>query len=273
MNRLIVLAGLVGAAPLAAQGVAVAPLAVHIDHRTRSGSVELFNPSNNPVEVEVSTLFGYPATDSAGKVRVRYVDDADSNPASAAGWIRAFPRRVTIPPQTRQTLRLLASPPAGLPEGEYWTRLAVVAEMGNVPTTGVTDSAVSIALRLRVRTIIAVSYRNGGVHTGIRMANMRTDIDGDSLGVRVDLTREGNAAFLGTLRTALFDDEGTEVRREDVQVAVYYDLSPRRTLWLEGLAPGNYTVVTTVDSERSDIEPRLVLPVDTVSDTVRVVVP
>ncbi len=251
----------------------MAPHAVHIDSRTRSGSVELFNPSNNPVEVEVSTLFGYPATDSAGIVKVRYFEDADTNPTSAAGWIRTFPRRVTIAPHTRQTLRLLARPPAGLPDGEYWMRLAIVAEMGNVPTTGVTDSAVSIALKLRVRTIIAVSYRNGDVHTGIRMANMRTDIDGDSLGVRVDLEREGNAAFLGTLRTVLLDDAGTAVRREDVQIAVYYDLSPRRTLWLAGLAPGNYTVVTTVDTERTDIEPALVLPMEPVSDTVRVEIP
>ncbi len=136
-----------------------------------------------------------------------------------------------------------------------------------------TDSAVSIALRLRVRTIIAVSYRNGDVHTGIRMANMRTDIDGDSLGVRVDLEREGNAAFLGTLRTVLLDDAGTEVRREHVHIAVYYDLSPRRTLSLAGLAPGRYTAVTTIDTERSDIEAALVLPMEPVSDTVRVEIP
>jgi hypothetical protein len=273
MKRLILFAGLAGTAPLAAQGVAVAPHAVHIDSRTRSGSVELFNPSNDPVEIDVSTLFGYPATDSAGIVRVRYFEDSDSETASAAGWIQAFPRRVTIPPRTRQTLRLLVRPPADLPDGEYWTRLVVAAEMGNVSTTGVTDSAVSVALRLRVRTIIAVTYRQGEVHTGIRMTNMRTDIDGDSLGVRVDLEREGNAAFLGTLRTVLLDASGTEVRREDIQIAVYFDLSPRRTLSLTGLAPGSYTVVTLVDTERTDIEAALILPMEPVTDTVRVEIP
>jgi len=273
MKRLLLLAGLAGAAPLAAQGVAVAPHAVHIDSRTRGGSVELFNPSNDPVEVDVSTLFGYPATDSAGIVRVRYFENSDSTAASAAGWIQAFPRRVTIPPRTRQTLRLLARPPADLPDGEYWTRLVIAAEMGEVPTTGVTDSAVSIALKLRVRTIIAVTYRQGEVHTGIRMANLRTDIDGDSLGVRADLVREGNGAFLGTLHTVLLDEAGVEVRREDVQIAVYYDLSPRRTLSLVGLPPGTYTAVTTVDSERSDIEAALILPIEPVSDTVRVEIP
>ena len=102
---------------------------------------------------------------------------------------------------------------------------------------------------------------------------MQKKMNGDSLGVRVDLIREGNAAFLGTLRTVLLDDGGTEVRREDVHLAVYYDLSPRRTLWLAGLAPGNYTVVTTIDTKRTDIEPALVLPMEPVSDTMRVVIP
>lgn len=273
MKRFLLVAALAGAAPLTAQGVAVAPHAVHIDSRTRSGSVELYNPSNDPVEVDVSTLFGYPATDSAGIVKVRYFENADTVPASASGWIQAFPRRVTIPPRTRQTLRLLARPPADLPDGEYWTRLVVAAEMGNVPTTGVTDSAVSIALKLRVRTIIAVTYRKGEIRTGISMANMRTDVDGDSLGVRVDLQRQGNGAFLGRLRTVLFDDAGTEVRREDVHIAVYFDLSPRRTLSLVGLAPGSYTAVTTVDTERTDIEAALILPMEPVSDTLRVEIP
>jgi hypothetical protein len=105
------------------------------------------------------------------------------------------------------------------------------------------------------------------------MTNMRTDIDGDSLGVRVDLEREGNAAFLGTLRTVLLDASGTEVRREDIQIAVYFDLSPRRTLSLTGLAPGSYTVVTLVDTKRTDIEAALILQMEPVTDTVRVEIP
>ena len=54
------------AAPLAAQGVVVAPHAVYMDHRTRSGSITLYNPNAEPAEVTISSFFGYPVTDSAG---------------------------------------------------------------------------------------------------------------------------------------------------------------------------------------------------------------
>ncbi len=53
---------------LLAQGVIVAPHAVFIGHATRSGSITLYNPSDQPVEVSVSFGFGYPTTDSAGSV-------------------------------------------------------------------------------------------------------------------------------------------------------------------------------------------------------------
>ena len=115
------------AAPLVAQGVVIAPHAVFIDGRARSGSVLLYNPNTEPVEVSISLLFGYPVTDSIGRVVLRTVDRPDSTMRSAADWIQAFPRRLTLPPLGRQTIRLLASPPPGLSDGEYWARLVIAA--------------------------------------------------------------------------------------------------------------------------------------------------
>jgi hypothetical protein len=255
-----------------AQGVAVAPHAVHIDHRTRAGAIELYNPDNDPVEVEISTLFGFPTTDSTGTMKVRYFEDDSAYP-SAAGWIRAFPRRVTVPARTRQTVRLLAQPPAGLPDGEYWTRIAVSSASGQVPVGGVADTAVKVALTLRVRTIIAVNYRHGLVKTGARMDSLRASVTGDSLAVRVQLTREGNAAFLGTLHTILLDAAGVEVARDDVQVAVYYELAPRRLLSLEHVPRGRYTLVSRLTTQRTDFDTGTVLPAEPVADTISVAVP
>ena len=120
---------LCGTAPLAAQGVVIAPHAVFIDARTRSGAVLLYNPNTEPVEVAVSFFFGYPATDSAGRIVVDSIRRPDSTSVSAAAWLQAFPRRLTVPPLERQTIRLLATPPSGLADGEYWARL-VISAMG-----------------------------------------------------------------------------------------------------------------------------------------------
>src|SRR5947207_1733356 len=105
-----------GATRLAAQGVVIAPHAVFIDARTRSGAVLLYNPNTDPVEVAVSFFFGYPATDSAGRIVVDSIRHPDSTSVSAAAWIQAFPRRLTVPPLERPTVRLLPTPPP-LPAG------------------------------------------------------------------------------------------------------------------------------------------------------------
>ena len=74
---------LVCAAQLGAQGVVIAPHAVFIDGRARSGSVLLYNPNTEPVEVSISLVFGYPVTDSAGRIVLRTIDVVDARVAGA----------------------------------------------------------------------------------------------------------------------------------------------------------------------------------------------
>ena len=128
-RQLLMLCAITAAAPAAlyAQGVLVAPSGIFIDDRARTGSFELYNPNPQPAEVSISTLFGYPVTDSVGNLTLRTTETPDSSQPSAAGWIQAYPRRLTLQPFERQRVRLLARPPAGLADGEYWTRLVVAA--------------------------------------------------------------------------------------------------------------------------------------------------
>jgi len=263
-----------GARPLAAQGVVVAPHAVHIDDRARSASVELYNPGNTPVEVTISTVFGFPATDSAGTVTLRTIAAPDSTWPSAADWIQAFPRRTTVAPQARQTVRLLARPPADLPDGESWTRLVVAAKGGQVDVAGVSDtSALQVGLTLEIRTIIAVTYRKGEVQTGVSVMGVHTAVEGDSLAVQPVLSRQGNGAFIGTLSLALLDSAGAERRRGEFPLAVYYDLSPVRRLDIDGLPAGPYRLLIELNTERHDVPDTVVLQAPPVRDTLEVTLP
>src|SRR5207245_11180183 len=156
-----------GAAPLAGQGVLVAPHAVYIDHARRSGTVTLYNPTPDPAEITISTAFGYPVTDSLGHFALRSVERPDSTLPSAAAWVQAFPRRLTIAPLERQTVRLLATPPAGLPDGEYWARLIVSARGGKLPLGGAADTAaVRVQLNLVRHTHLGLAYPTGPVANG-----------------------------------------------------------------------------------------------------------
>ncbi len=77
-----------GSASLTAQGVMVAPHAVFIDHSQRSGSVLLYNPGTEPVEVTISTIFGYPTTDTSGNIKLNTIENPDSTVPSALAWIQ-----------------------------------------------------------------------------------------------------------------------------------------------------------------------------------------
>jgi hypothetical protein len=259
---------------LSAQGVLVAPHAVYIDHRVRSGSILLYNPNAEPAEVAISTLFGYPVTDSSGALRLHVIDEPGPGDPSAAGWIQAFPRRLTVAPRERQTIRVLATPPPGLPDGEYWARLVISAKGGQVPVTGVTDTAsIRVGLSLEVRTIIGLAYRKGALKTGVSLSGLRARVVGDSLDVRARLERVGTGAYVGTVRGVLVDSSNVERASFTVPLGVYYVLEPRFTVHVGTLPPGSYRVRLQVDTKREDLTPDVVLPAAPVRDSLDLRVP
>jgi hypothetical protein len=261
-----------GTGALGAQGVMVAPHAVYIDHRTRSGSVLLYNPGVEPVEVTISTMFGYPVTDSTGAIKLDTLA-ADSS-ASALAWIQAFPRRLTVGPRERQTIRLLARPPVGLGDGEYWLRLVIAAQAGRIPISGVSDTtAIQVGLRLEVRTIIGVNYRKGPVTTGIALSQLRAQVVGDSLIIRSRLERRGNAAFVGTVRGTLVDSTGATKAAFATPLGVYLTMEPRIASVVGKLQRGRYWLRYEVAAEREDLDPAVVLRAPAVRDSVQVTVP
>ncbi|HXI22035.1 MAG TPA: hypothetical protein VNH46_13160, partial [Gemmatimonadales bacterium] len=79
-----------------AQGVVVAPHAVYLDHRTRGGSLTLYNPGAQPVEVDLAFSYGYPVTDSAGRFKLFEPPAADTGTPTADHWLEAFPRRMEL---------------------------------------------------------------------------------------------------------------------------------------------------------------------------------
>jgi hypothetical protein len=268
---------------LSAQGVMVAPHAVFIDHSQRSGSVLLYNPGTEPVEVTISTIFGYPTTDSIGRIQLDTLMADSTN--SALGWIQAFPRRLTVGPRERQTVRLLARPPVGLADGEYWLRLRIAAQAGSVPITGVADTtAIQVGLKLEVRTIIGVNYRKGPVMTGASLSNLRAQVVGDSVITRARIERRGNAAFIGMIRETIVDSTGA-VRAQRVgdslvtsyqsPIGVYFTMEPRlaSAVPAPGLPRGRYWLRYEVVAEREDLDPKVVLKAPAVRDSVQLIVP
>jgi len=270
--RSVLIALALSGLPTIVEGVLVAPHAVFIDHRTRTGQVHLLNTGSEPEEVEIDLQFGYPDTDPAGNIFVRLVEDPDSTAPSAAGWIRAFPRRLLLPPGGRQVVRLLASPPPDLPDGEYWSRLIVTSRGGHIALAG-GDSAVSAGVTLELRTIISVTYRKGNVHTGITMSELDTRIVNDSLIAWLALERSGNGAYLGQVTFDIRDSRDSSWARFPTPIAVYYPLRRRFSFPLAGVKPGSYSLQFTLNTDREDLDASKVLPADPIEQHIPIQVP
>jgi len=269
LTPVLLLAGMTGA--VAAQGVVVAPHAIYLDHRTRSASITLYNPGADPAEVAISSFFGYPVTDSLGHFALFTPDSVAASMPAATDWIEAFPRRVTIPPLQRQTIRLLARPPQGLPDGEYWSRIMISAKGGAVPVSGADSSGIEIGLTLEVRTIIPLIYRKGPLQTGIRLTDLRAETQDDSVQVHLRLERQGGAAFIGTVRAALVDQSGKTVSSFQQPVAIYYTAEP--IFSLPRAAAGRYLLRVELTTERTDLLPEQVLRAPAVRDSLTLVLP
>lgn len=228
--RRVLLAGMAGlmlilVLPSVALPVTVAPMAVYISDRSRTGTLTLFNNGTRPEEIEIDFAFGYARSDSLGDVRVEFMDPAPSEEPSVVPFLRAFPQRIRLAPGQRQIVRLLVNPPAELPDGEYWGRVLVSSIGGQAP---VEQTLGDVRVNLQIKTVIAVAvnYRHGLVETGLTEHSARASMQGDTAQLFLDLEREGNAAYLGRVRAELLDSRGAVIASVTEDVAVY-----RRVLW------------------------------------------
>jgi hypothetical protein len=246
--------------PIVLDAILVSPPAVFLSSRTRTAQVYLINTGTSAEEVDLELKFGYPATDSLGQISVRLLDDPPPEEPSAAAWVRTFPRRVVVLPGRRQVVRVMAEPPANLPDGEYWTRMLITARGAQAPSAQAQDTAMRAGVSLVIRTITSVTYRQGEVRTGLRLDDWRVEPTRDSVVSWVAVTREGNAAWLGTTWIRLRDQAGRVVREWDTPSAVYHSVRRRFAFPADSLPPGAYVAELELTTRRSDLPAGVVLP-------------
>ena len=206
-------------------GVLVAPTVVFMSNKNRTGRLTIQNPGDKPEEVSVHFSFGIPVTDSMGNVHVALQDSLVTDPNSCLDWVRAFPRRLILPPGASQVIRFVASPPSALDEGEYWSRVVVKsqeAETGAQPA--LEEGEITTKLNMVMQTAIMLKYRNGDLFSEVDLANTDITDRGDSLEIMMDLVSKGSASYVGLLYGRVFDAEDRLVGQVRYHIAVYRNL-------------------------------------------------
>nr|MBN2276118.1 molecular chaperone [candidate division Zixibacteria bacterium] len=237
-------------------GVLVAPTSVILSDTKKTGRLTIQNPTDKPKEISIDFSFGLPESDSLGNVKVRIDDEAVSGPRSAAEWIKAYPRKFILQPDSTQVVRFLAKPPADLADGEYWARIMVKSQEGqtSIPVAG-QDDRITTKLNMIMQTAVNLKYRTGNLISKLEVVRTEArDLD-STIEIYLDMVNRGNVSYVGLLNCKLIDNRGRLVSDLTIDLAVYHSLLRRLNLPVK---PGNFErpfkVEVAIGTEgRSDI--------------------
>lgn len=218
----------VAASPAHAAGdLLVAPTRVILDG-SRGTEVVLNNigaePATYRISLEIKRMTAAGGLDEIGE------DDASAAEKAALGMIAFSPRRVTLPPNLPQVIRVGVRIPEGTPPGEYRAHMLfrAVPDAAAVPSDAAkpASAGVSIALTPIYGITIPVIVRVGdlGAEAVIGEAWVSEGADGPAF--NFDLTRTGNRSVYGDIEvTRAGAPEPLLVARG---IAVYPELGARQ---------------------------------------------
>ncbi|MWV26587.1 hypothetical protein GRF63_01595 [Erythrobacter sp. GH3-10] len=240
------------------------PKRVVIDRRQRIASIGLYNRTIDPGEYEISVMdMVMSPTGEVFQLDNLPSDVPTDRLRTASDFLRWSPRRVRLLGSEAQTVRIMARPPADLPDGEYRSHFLAVSVPQDIdegfsineavnggettgPDIGVTIRprfGISIPVIVRVgETTLDVSLDSGFVETP------------EGLAIAVTISRSGTRSAFGDLIvTAPGVDEPVAIARG---VGVYPEIDSRQIMLglnkdfdTSLLTPGTTLTVTYIDDD------------------------
>jgi P pilus assembly chaperone PapD len=168
---------------------------------------------------------------------------------AAKAMIRYAPRRVTLPPNQPQAIRLGVRAPEGLADGEYRAHLLfrAIPDARAVTAQKVPEGGFSIALTPIYGVTIPVIIRQGNLQATAAIANGRLEQDPDGQVLSFDISRSGDRSVYGEIRVTkpgvsepLMVARGIAVYREVNQRKVTLPIPPEVAAQLKGQVSVEY---------------------------------
>lgn len=233
--------------------VTISPTAVFLDRNSKVGTFYISNPSATAVEVQISFEFAYPTTDENGRVYLEYDDEESRELFSLEPYLRAFPTTFALDPNTRQTVRLIGRLPQDSAPGLYWTRMRVSSSQLTPPIAEVSEGQVAAQVSFQIDQVTAVVVHHGSVTTGLEIHQTTTDFENDNIVILTDVERTGNSAYIGSVRTGIYNSNNQLVDERRSSISVYFRNLQRVEFDTSSWQPDTYSVVTTFETSRNDV--------------------
>lgn len=242
---------------LAAGDLLVAPTRIVLDG-SRGTEVVLNNIGSESATYRVSLELRRMLPD--GSLEEIDPAKADAHDATTLGMISYAPRRVVLPPNQPQSIRIGIRAPQGLPDGEYRAHMLFRAIPDAKPVesdTGRKDG-VSIALTPIYGVTIPIIVRQGSLVATAAIANPRILRDKDGPALAFTLSRSGTRSVYGRIRVTkpgnakpVFEVRGiavyAEIGQRTVRLPIPEDLAaalpgPAKIEYLEENDAGGGTI-------------------------------
>ena len=229
------------AAPVQASGdLLVAPTRVVFDSR-RGTEVILNNVGTEEATYRISLELR--RMESNGKLVDIEPEQASETENAALGIIRYAPRRVTLPPNQRQAIRVGLGDMTNLADGEYRAHLLFRAIPKAAPATADAEQATGLKIQLIpiYGVTIPVIIRKGQLKATAAIANPHLVEDPNGPVLAFDLSRDGNKSVYGEIRVTRQGETEPAVVAKGIAVypelktrQVFLPLAPEQVLAIKG---------------------------------------
>ncbi|HUQ13128.1 MAG TPA: molecular chaperone [Novosphingobium sp.] len=157
--------------------------------------------------------------------------EASALEKAALEMIRYAPRRITLPPDQPQAIRITARPGANLPDGEYRVHMSFRAIPEANPVSApveVPENGFVVQLTPIYGITIPIIVRKGRLEASAALSNPRLVSTGEGEFLQLDVARSGNRSLYGAIE--VFAPGAKDPVYAARGVAVYPELSGRKVM-------------------------------------------
>lgn len=185
----------------------VMPKRLVFDGSERSQEINLANTGQDTAVYALSFI-NYKMTEDGA---FEQVETPEQGQRFATDFLRYFPRRVILPPNEAQTIRVQLTRTGNLEEGEYRSHMYMRA-VDKQTALGEENGNSSEGIAIQIKTIFGISIpiiiRQGNPELDIALSEIEMSVEGNDPVLHMKLNRSGNISAYGDITVEHIDTTG-----------------------------------------------------------------
>lgn len=186
--------------PALAQGdLMIMPKRIVFDGSQRSQEINLANTGNDTAVYAISFI-NYKMTETGN---FEQIEEPEEGQRFAEGFLRYFPRRVSLAPNEAQTIRVQLTRTGNLEPGEYRSHMYFRA-VDDEAALGEENAEEAEGISINIKTVFGISIpviiRQGQSTTQIDLSEIELHTEAETPKLSLEINRSGNMSVYGNLK-------------------------------------------------------------------------